>query len=182
MRSAYHTGDAPGVGTLQRIKIERSGFERLAARSASWRSFSRQRSVILLDHGPVFRWNLGGSAESRFPSRVAIEFPPDIELEVLEAGDDRLLQLVGAAGISGLLQPAQLPNGLVERRHVDSLSREIAPQCLGALNPRTNFAAELPGIRSPRDRSRPIRERASRGLRSPGGSRPGWPDCAPFCP
>ena len=89
MRSAYDTGHTPGVGTLQRIKIERSGFERLARRGASWRSFSRQRSVILLDHGPVFRWNLGGGAEGRFPSRVAIEFPPDIELEVLEAGDDR---------------------------------------------------------------------------------------------
>ena len=170
MRSAYDTGHAPGVGTLQRIKIERSGFERLAAHSASWRSFSRQRSVILLDHGPVFRRNLGCGAEGRFPSRVAIEFPPDIEFEVLQTRNDRLLQLVGAAGISGLLQLAQLPNGLVQRRHVDSLSREIAPQCLGALDPGTNLAAELPGIRSPRDRSRSMRERASRGLRSPGGS------------
>lgn len=160
MLAAHDTRDTPGVGLLLRIKIERLGFERLVRRGASWRSFSRQGAIILLNHGAVLRGYLGGGAEGRPGACIAVEFPPDVEFEVLEARDDRCLQLVGAARIGRVLQPAQLPDGLVQWGHIDALSGKIASQRFGALDSSTDFTAELPGITHTPGRVRSVGRRA----------------------
>jgi hypothetical protein len=117
------------------------------ARATSVWDFSRERTVVLLNHCTVFGWHLRTRPKGRTVAKIgAAELAPDVELEILEPGENSGLKIVRFPRIGGGLQALELSDHLVERRDIEPLSGQFLPQFLGSLGPRRDFALELPGI------------------------------------
>jgi hypothetical protein len=104
----------------------------------------------LFDHRPKLGGHLGARAEGRLAAEIsAVELPPDIELELLEAGHDGRLKVIRLAGVRRLLELLELTDRLIERCDVHTLRRHLLAQLLCRLGTCSDLALELAGIADP---------------------------------